>query len=130
MADRMRPKKPFDSVRYGANHKMLRRELAAVVAAGRAVCARCGEPIEPGTKWHLDHRDDGNGYLGPSHEACNARAGLETMIDNAVARKNGSGRPEPFRWSRRSFDDPPVGTELLGVERHVGGGVWEPVEAG
>ena len=49
--------------------------------------------------------DCGNGYLGQSHEAWKARAGLEAMIDNAVARKNGCGRREsrdiPLRWSRR-----------------------------
>jgi hypothetical protein len=24
-------------------------------------------------KWELDHRDDGNGWLGPSHRSCTAR---------------------------------------------------------
>jgi hypothetical protein len=41
------------------------------VAAGKAVCARCHKPIRPGGAWDLDHRDDGPGYLGPSHARCN-----------------------------------------------------------
>jgi hypothetical protein len=79
----------------------------------------------------LDDRDDGRGYLGPSHASCNARAGL-VAAGASIARKNenGSGRqPEPLRWSRSWFDDPPVGTEVLGVETYAGGGVWQRVEA-
>jgi hypothetical protein len=45
-----------------------------IVESGYASCCRCGFPIVPGTRWHLDHRDDGLGYLGPSHAACNLRA--------------------------------------------------------
>jgi len=33
---------------YGGFHRVLRKQLAPVVAAGLAVCARCGERIEPG----------------------------------------------------------------------------------
>ena len=29
-------------------------------------CCRCGQLIEPGQAWHLDHRDDRRGYLGPA----------------------------------------------------------------
>jgi len=42
-------------------------------------------------------------------------------------------REEPYRWSRRWHDEPPVGTEvLLGdglVEIHVGRGIWQTVAA-
>jgi hypothetical protein len=34
-------------------------------------CARCGEPIEPGDAFDLDHTDDRAGYLGASYQACN-----------------------------------------------------------
>jgi hypothetical protein len=34
MAERKRPKEPFDSVRYGTNHRTLRRQIARVVTAG------------------------------------------------------------------------------------------------
>jgi hypothetical protein len=40
---------------------------------------------------------------------------------------------EPGRWSRRWYQEPPVGTEVrLGggfVEVHVGGAVWQTVAA-
>jgi hypothetical protein len=56
---------------YGVQHEQLREVLERMVAAGLAVCARCHEPIAPGSPWDLDHSDDRNGYLGPSHRACN-----------------------------------------------------------
>jgi hypothetical protein len=46
----------------------------APLVAGLAVCVRCREPIEAGSAWALDHRDDRNGYLGPAHHRCNAQA--------------------------------------------------------
>ena len=45
----------------------MRRRLDPVVQTGTVACVRCGELIEPNTPWHLDHRDDGRGWLGPSH---------------------------------------------------------------
>jgi hypothetical protein len=35
-------------------------------------CARCGQPVLPGTPWDLDHTDD---TARPSHRVCNQRAG-------------------------------------------------------
>jgi hypothetical protein len=43
-------------------------------AIGR-LCVRCGEQLLANQAVQLDHRDDGNGYLGYSHRSCNARAG-------------------------------------------------------
>ena len=41
---------------------------------------------------------------------------------------------QPYRWSQGWFQQPPIGTEvMLGdglVEVHVGGGVWQTVDAG
>lgn len=45
--------------------------MAREVELGHATCARCSRPIVPGSEWHLDHADDGVGYLGPSHARCN-----------------------------------------------------------
>jgi hypothetical protein len=60
---------------YGHRHQMMRRKYASLVASGRASCSRCGEPIEPGTPWDLDHSDyDRTRYLGPSHSSCNRAA--------------------------------------------------------
>ena len=36
-------------------HRRMRKELAPLVAGGLVNCARCGEPIEPGTAWDLGH---------------------------------------------------------------------------
>jgi hypothetical protein len=86
----------------------MRARLAPVVATGTVRCARCDELIEPGSEWHLDHRDDGHGWLGPSHKTCNLRSGWESMVS-----VNGNGREfsvAPCRWSQRWFDDPPAGT--------------------
>jgi hypothetical protein len=111
MQRRKKPNRPYPSQRYGVAHKTMRKRLAPVVARGTVECVRCGELIEPGSKWELDHRDDGHGWLGPSHQSCNARAGWEKMVG---ANGNGALREEtPGRWSRRWYDDPPVGTEVF-----------------
>jgi hypothetical protein len=59
---------------YGHMHQQRRKRWAAKVRQGTVCCARCGLTIEPGEKWHLDHADDRNGYLGPSHARCNLEA--------------------------------------------------------
>jgi hypothetical protein len=60
--------------RYGLAHQRLRKRVERDVALGGVLCARCGGPIGPGQKWHLDHTDDGSGYLGAAHEGCNVSA--------------------------------------------------------
>ena len=70
--------------------------------------------------------------LALSHQRCNARAGWEQMVAT-VSGVNGNGLvvETPGRWSRRWFEEPPVGTQvLLGgglVEVHVGRGIWQTV---
>lgn len=59
---------------YGYAHKQKRRELAAVVDAGHAVCSRCGGEIVPGSLWDLDHLPDRSGWAGPAHRYCNRAA--------------------------------------------------------
>jgi hypothetical protein len=61
---------------YDAAHKQLRERLSSWVASGTCRCSRCGELIQPGQKWHLDHADGPlahrlHAYRGPSHAACN-----------------------------------------------------------
>jgi hypothetical protein len=60
-------------LRYGRRHRQLRRELAGVVAAGRAKCARCARPILPTEQWDLSHVDGGGpaDYEGVAHARCN-----------------------------------------------------------
>jgi hypothetical protein len=42
---------------YGIEHKKLRVQVARIVKAGNARCARCGELIAPGEEWDLGHDD-------------------------------------------------------------------------
>lgn len=57
---------------YGATHQATRRRLAPSVAAGKAVCARCGKSIHPSEPWDLGHVDgDRTRYSGPEHRRCN-----------------------------------------------------------
>jgi hypothetical protein len=58
---------------YGSSHQAARR-LEPLVASGLAVCSRCGERIEAGAPFDLDHSDDRSSYLGPSHVSCNRGA--------------------------------------------------------
>jgi hypothetical protein len=48
-------------------------------------CARCGEFIQAGAAFDLDHTDDRSGYLGASHQACNRRGTLEGSAAPGVA---------------------------------------------
>jgi hypothetical protein len=72
---------------YTNAHVARRRQQEPLVATGRVACCRCGELIQPEQAWHLDHRDDRRGYLGPSHATCNMRA--------AAQKTNAIRRPEP-----------------------------------
>lgn len=46
----------------------------SVAARGNVGCARCGGLIAPGSRWDLDHAEERDGYLGPSHQSCNVAA--------------------------------------------------------
>jgi hypothetical protein len=94
--DYLRRKAATTNTRYGLAHQRLRQQWEREVEAGGVRCARCHLPIQPGERWELDHRDDRNGYLGPSHRLCNGQA--------AAAKANGlSTRPAAtrLRWSRQ-----------------------------
>jgi len=77
---------------YDHRHRVLRRRLVPLVAAGGVNCARCGNVIAPGERWHLDHDEEVPGrYLGPSHAFCNV---------SAAAVKSNRGLSEPGLLSR------------------------------
>lgn len=72
---------------YGAAHKRERERWAPLVAAGRAICVRCDQPIEAGSTFDLDHNEERNGWNGPSHVYCNRSAGAKNR--NAMYRRSG-----------------------------------------
>jgi hypothetical protein len=104
---------------YGSVHRQRRKALEPLVAAGRAACWRCGQPIVPGEPWDLGHDDDDRTrYRGAEHRACN-RATYDRRRVNLV---DLAGYPEdhpedgvfwgppeldggrPRRWSRAWSD--------------------------
>jgi hypothetical protein len=57
---------------YGRRHRRVREQVAQQVAAGNALCWRCGGRIVPGMLWDLGHDDyDRSIYRGPEHAYCN-----------------------------------------------------------
>lgn len=57
---------------YDYAHQKRRRRAARNVAMGRAVCWRCGMPIDPNEPWDLGHDDkDRSITRGPEHLRCN-----------------------------------------------------------
>jgi hypothetical protein len=60
---------------YGAEHQAKRRRVAQLVDSGHATCSRCGQPIQPGKAWDLEHLENRTGYRGPSHAKCNRANG-------------------------------------------------------
>ena len=92
---------------YGSNHDARRRQIKPLVDSGNAICSRCGNPISPRERWHLDHTDNREGYLGVSHAFCNlSAAGIKTAKRNANT---------GLRWSRIWFETVPPGTHGAGV---------------
>ncbi len=91
---------------YTNAHAARRRQLEPLVATGQVSCCRCGQLIEPGLAWHLDHRDDRQGYLGPSHATCNLRAAAE--------KTNSKRKDHPLIWSRVWYEPIPPNVVLGG----------------
>jgi hypothetical protein len=60
---------------YGTDHRRARTvNERRMTERGYLTCVRCGGRIGQGEAWAQDHNEDRSGYLGPSHEICNARA--------------------------------------------------------
>jgi hypothetical protein len=47
MPGKKRLNRPYPSQRYGVAHKTMRKRLARVVEAGKAICARCVNRSSP-----------------------------------------------------------------------------------
>jgi hypothetical protein len=73
---------------YGPAHKKLRKQVAAIVERGVAVCWRCGLSIDPSESWDLGHDDvDRSRYIGPEHRACSrATAGRRKPAPRIASR--------------------------------------------
>lgn len=69
---------------YGAEHRKMRAQWAAIVDLGEATCCLCGQAIHPGAAWHLDHTPDRTAYRGPAHATCN-------VVDGAKRGKSRQG---------------------------------------
>lgn len=78
---------------YDQAHRLMRAQVAHVVEAGRAVCARCGKPIVPGSAWDLGHSDDRRSWTGPEHASCNRAAGAR--LGNSRRRVHRDPLPPP-----------------------------------
>jgi hypothetical protein len=65
------------------------------VQAGVVSCVRCGFPIVPSARWHLDHADDGIHYRGPAHARCNLIAAAR--LGNLRMREKQAEDPPPGR---------------------------------
>lgn len=91
-----RRKPPPASRGYGPAHRAMRRAVAVDVAAGRGVCAKCGQPIRPNDKWDLGHSDDRATYTGPEHASCNRSAGAS--YGNRLRSDRAGEPPPPPGW--------------------------------
>jgi hypothetical protein len=60
---------------YGSQHQAERAKWKRIIDRSGWPCARCPRRIQPGDDWHLDHDEDRDSYLGPSHAHCNTSAG-------------------------------------------------------
>ena len=116
MAPRPRP--------YRGAHDTIRARVGRAVGAGGVACCRCGEPIVPGSPWHLDHLEGTvDQYRGAAHAFCNTSAagkigGRVRSRTSSVARGDADSRPRPappgpglwawdghaHRWTRQSRD--------------------------
>jgi hypothetical protein len=83
---------------WGNQHQKLRRAL--LPTAYGTPCARCGLPMLPGQKLHLDHNDSRTGWLGFSHAACNLRAAAKKAraIQLYSKRRRPPASSDAHRW--------------------------------
>ena len=101
-----------NSRRCGHLHKTVRNRWRLKVEAGGVACARCGEPIEPGTAWDLGHVDGGRPgeYAGPEHRKCNRAAPPIAAWKALAAAQGGDDARSRGRASSRCASSAGAGT--------------------
>lgn len=80
-----------------AEHRAARKQLALLVAAGRATCWRCGRVITPGTPFHVGHSDDGTRIMGAEHAGENLRAAARKGARIVNAKRKATRFVRPVR---------------------------------
>lgn len=114
-----RPRKP--GKRYGIEHQKARERALRAYRPGLTRCARGGEVLteQDTSLLHMDHADDGNGYLGLSCARHN------------IGARNTLHRTRPPKPARELDPEPPAGwpvrdtdicaSEVWGVRCEYGG---------
>jgi formate-dependent nitrite reductase cytochrome c552 subunit len=85
---------------YGNTHQQLRKRVAKQIAAGTAVCWRCGQPVLPWMLWDLGHDDyDRSIWRGPEHRHCN-RSAAATRNNRLRGKRSKTIKiiKSPHRW--------------------------------
>jgi hypothetical protein len=79
---------------YGSKHQRLRAQYQRRMDQGeRFNCARCDQPIQPGTPWDLGHDDhDRSIYRGPEHRGRGCPQGGNRAT-------SGRKKTTPRRWN-------------------------------
>ena len=91
-----KPKAPKGDRGYGYQYQKLRKAL--LPNAYGTPCVRCGEPMLPGQKLHLDHDDyDRTKLRGFAHSECNIKAAARKARAKQLYGKRKSNRPV-HRW--------------------------------
>lgn len=97
------PSKTRKGGRYDGNHARARKAAAAKHQPDDP-CTRCHKPLGPMGPWlHYDHTDNGVGYLGFAHAACNRRAGAiaGNRAQQHTRRTRHAATPQP--WQSRNW---------------------------
>ncbi len=95
---------------YGKAHRRLRAQWKVKVDAGGVRCWRCRLPIEPGSRWHLDHLPGTvDQYAGPAHPRCNEVGILpgQPIVAHTPPPGNRPGRPTAEDRLHRSLPPGP-----------------------
>jgi len=100
---------PTGTRKYAGEHKNLRAQLLADLKRRPGQpCTRCGWPMYPWQRLHLDHSDDGTRWLGLAHARCNQQAGQRQTTAILRARE---------QWQAASWRTWPSSRRWLAVRR-------------